>query len=140
MKQTPFEAAHAQEWREFEDFLEKQPKSKAAPFPAEEMPARYRRLCQCLALSADRQYSPALVDRLNELALRGHHALYENRRRQTQRVVEFVLGGFPALVREEWRLAAAAAALFFGPLLGLIALRPVYPACAQLPLPPAANT
>jgi uncharacterized membrane protein SpoIIM required for sporulation len=125
MKQAPFEAVHAHAWREFEDFLEK--KSKPAPFPAEEMPARYRRLCQCLALAADRQYSPALVDRLNELALRGHHALYQNRRRQGQRVVEFMLAGFPALVREEWRLVALAAALFFGPLLGLIALLQFFP-------------
>ena len=125
MKQAPFEAAHAHEWVQFEEFLDR--KSKRAPFPAEEMPARYRRLCQCLALAADRQYSPALVDRLNELALRGHHALYENRRRQAQRVVEFMLGGFPALVREEWRLVATATALFFGPLLGLIALLQFHP-------------
>jgi uncharacterized membrane protein SpoIIM required for sporulation len=125
MKQAPFEAAHAHEWREFEEFLEK--KSKAAPFPASEMPARYRRLCQSLALAADRQYSPALVDRLNELALRGHHALYQNRRRQGQRALEFLLAEFPALVRSEWRLVAAAALLFFGPLLGLLAALQVYP-------------
>jgi uncharacterized membrane protein SpoIIM required for sporulation len=124
MKQAPFEAAHAHEWQQFEDFLDK-PKSSA--FPPEEMPARYRRLCQSLALAADRQYSPALVDRLNELALRGHHALYQNRRRQTQRVVEFMLAGFPALVREEWRLALAATLLFFGPLLGLIAVLQFFP-------------
>jgi len=124
MKQAPFEAAHAHEWRELEDFLET-PGSKA--FPPEEMPARYRRLCQSLALAADRRYSPALVDRLNELALRGHHALYRNRGRQGQRVAEFMLGGFPALVRQEWRLVAGAAALFFGPLLALIGVLQVYP-------------
>ena len=124
MKQAPFEAAHAHEWRELEDFLEN-PKSKA--FPPEEMPARYRRLCQSLALAADRRYSPALVDRLNELALRGHHALYRNRGRQGQRVVEFMLVGFPSLVRQEWRLVAAAAALFFGPLCALIVVLQVFP-------------
>jgi uncharacterized membrane protein SpoIIM required for sporulation len=124
VKQAPFEAAHAHDWQQFEDFLDK-PKPPA--FPPEEMPARYRRLCQSLALAADRQYSPALVDRLNQLALRGHHALYQNRRRQTQRVVEFVLAGFPALVREEWRLALAATLLFFGPLLGLIAVLQIFP-------------
>ena len=125
MKQAPFEAAHAHEWLQFEEFLDK--KSKPPAFPPEKMRARSRRLCQSLALASDRQYSPALVDRLNELALRGHHALYESRRRQTQRVVEFMLGGFPALVREEWRLVAVAAALFFGPLLGLIAALQFYP-------------
>ena len=124
MKQAPFEAAHAHEWGQFEEFLD-QPKSSA--FPPAEMPARYRRLCQSLALAADRRYSPALVDRLNELALRGHHALYRNRGRQGQRVAEFMLGGFPALVRQEWRLVASAAALFFGPLLALIAVLQVFP-------------
>ena len=122
MKQTPFEAAHAQEWKAFEEFLD-----KGKSFNAEEMPERYRRLCQSLALAADRQYSPALVDRLNRLALRGHHALYENRRRQTQRVVEFVLAGFPALVRQEWRLVLIATLLFFGPLLGLMAVLQIFP-------------
>jgi len=124
MKQAPFEAAHAHEWGQFEEFLD-QPKSRA--FPPDEMPARYRRLCQSLALAADRRYSPALVDRLNELALRGHHALYRNRGRQGQRVAEFMLGGFPALIRKEWRLVAGAAGLFFGPLLALIALLQVFP-------------
>jgi uncharacterized membrane protein SpoIIM required for sporulation len=122
MKQTPFEAAHAQEWELFEQYLE----NKKSFDPAE-MPERYRRLCQSLALAADRHYSPTLVDRLNRLALRGHHALYQNRRRQTQRVVEFLLAGFPALVRDEWRLVLAGTLLFFGPLLALIAVLQVFP-------------
>jgi uncharacterized membrane protein SpoIIM required for sporulation len=122
MRQAPFEAAHAAQWQAFEDFLDGKP-----AFDAAEMPERYRRLCQSLALAGDRQYSPALVDRLNRLALRGHHALYENRRRQPQRVLEFVLAGFPALVRSEWRLVAVAALLFFGPLVGLIVLLQLFP-------------
>jgi len=124
MRQHQFEAAHAKEWQEFESFLD-DPKKPA--FDPAEMPERYRRICQSLALAADRQYSPELVDRLNRLALRGHHALYRNRRRQSQRVLEYLLGGFPALVRAEWRLVTAAALLFFGPLLGLIAVLQAYP-------------
>jgi uncharacterized membrane protein SpoIIM required for sporulation len=122
LKQTPFEAAHSQEWELFEQYLE----NKKSFDPAE-MPERYRRLCQSLALAADRHYSPTLVDRLNRLALGGHHALYQNRRRQTHRVVEFLLGGFPALVREEWRLVLAGTLLFFGPLLALIVVLQVFP-------------
>src|SRR5688500_4792844 len=91
------------------------------------MPMRFRRLCQHLALAAERRYSADLVDRLNRLALRGHHALYANRRRESQQVLDFMLAGFPRLVREEWRLVAAAALLFFGPLVGLIALLQLYP-------------
>lgn len=124
MRQHQFEEAHAKEWQEFEKYLDDPKKS---PFDAAEMPVRYRRICQSLALAADRQYSPELVDRLNHLALRGHHALYRNRRRQSQRVFEFLLAGFPALVRAEWRLALAASLLFFGPLLGLIAVLQSFP-------------
>ena len=122
MKQAPFELAHAAEWREFEAFLDK----KSAFDPAE-MPARFRRLCQHLALAAERRYSADLVDRLNRLALRGHHALYANRRRESQQVLGFLLAGFPRLVRQEWRLVAAAATLFFGPLLALIGLLQQFP-------------
>jgi uncharacterized membrane protein SpoIIM required for sporulation len=122
VRQAPFEAAHQAEWQEFEGFLEKKP-----GFDPGDMPRRYRRICQHLALAADRQYSPALVDRLNRLALRGHHALYQNRRRESQRALEFVAAGFPALVRREWRLVLAASLLFFGPLVGLAALHQVNP-------------
>jgi len=122
VKQTPFELAHEKEWAEFEAFLE-QKKS----FDPEEMPSRFRRVCQALALAAQRCYSTDLVDRLNRLALRGHHALYANRRRESQQVLDFILRGFPRLVRQEWRLAAAAALLFFGPLLGLTVLLQVFP-------------
>jgi uncharacterized membrane protein SpoIIM required for sporulation len=68
-----------------------------------------------------------LVERLNRLALRGHHALYANRRRESQQVWDFLLGGLPRLVRQEWRLVAAAALLFFGPLVGLIVLLQFFP-------------
>jgi len=131
MKQAPFETAHAREWNEFEAFLE-QKKS----FDPAEMPARFRRICQSLALAAERRYSAELVDRLNRLALRGHHALYANRRRESQQVLEFMLAGFPRLVRQEWRLVAAATLLFFGPLLGLIALLQQFPDFAHYLLAP----
>jgi uncharacterized membrane protein SpoIIM required for sporulation len=124
MRQAAFEAAHGAEWQAFEKFLD-----GASPFAFEpgEMPARYRRLCQSLALAADRQYSPELIDRLNRLVLRGHHALYRNRRRESQQVLEFLLAGFPRLVREEWRLVLASALLFFGPLCALIAVLQHFP-------------
>jgi uncharacterized membrane protein SpoIIM required for sporulation len=124
VRQAIFEAEHGADWQAFEKFLDG---AEPPPFPPAEMPARYRHLCQSLALASDRQYSPDLIDRLNHLALRGHHALYRNRRRESQQVLEFVLGGFARLVRAEWRLVAAASILFFGPFLGLIALLQQFP-------------
>jgi uncharacterized membrane protein SpoIIM required for sporulation len=124
MRQASFEAEHGADWQAFEKFLDE---AEPPPFPPAEMPARYRRLCQSLALATDRQYSPDVIDRLNTLALRGHHALYRNRRRETRAVREFLLGGFAALVRAEWRLVTAAAILFFGPFLLLIGVLQQFP-------------
>jgi len=131
MRQAPFEAAHAAEWEAFESFLERK-----KSFDPAEMPARFRRVCQHLALAQERRYSAALVDRLNRLALNGHHALYANRRRESQQVLGFLLAGFPRLVRQEWRLVAAAAALFFGPLVALIVLLQQFPDFAHYLLAP----
>ena len=50
-----------------------------------------------------------------------------------------MLGGLPALVREEWRLVAAAAVLFFGPLLALIAVLQVFPEFVHYLLEPGAD-
>jgi len=57
---------------------------------------------------------------------------FEAAQRQAVQAVDQVgavvaLGGFPRLVREEWRLVLAAALLFFGPLLLLIALLQAFP-------------
>jgi uncharacterized membrane protein SpoIIM required for sporulation len=133
MRQAAFEAAHAPDWQAFERFLDG---VKPAPFALQEMPARYRRICQALGLAADRQYSPELVDRLNRLALRGHGVLYRNRRRDSQQVLEFVLGGFAALVRREWRLVVASAVVFFGPFFAVIAVLQAYPEFAHYLLEP----
>ena len=122
MKQTPFELAHENEWQAFEAFLDGK-----RSFDAADLPARFRRVCQALALAAQRCYSADLVDRLNRLALRGHHALYANRRRESQQVLDFMLAGFPRLVRSEWRLVAAAGLLFFGPLVGFTFLLQYFP-------------
>ncbi len=132
MKQAPFEAAHRAEWQAFERFLgagktARKGSAETPEFEPAEMPRRYRRVCHSLALAADRQYSPDLVDRLNLLALRGHHTLYAYRQRQSQRVVDFFVAAFPALVRQEWRLVSVAALLFFGPLAGLIAVLQFFP-------------
>jgi uncharacterized membrane protein SpoIIM required for sporulation len=94
-------------------------------------------VCQALALAAQRCYSTELVDRLNRLALRGHHALYANRRRESQQVLDFMLAGFPRLVRQEWRLVAAAATLFLGPLVGLVIVLQFFPDFVHYLLSPA---
>jgi uncharacterized membrane protein SpoIIM required for sporulation len=138
MRQAIFAARYRPDWERFERWLDRDEKlRRGAANPALEpvhaladtdVPQAYRRVCQHLALARDRQYSPELVDRLNQLALRGHHLLYGARtRRGTARALEFLLTGFPRLVREERGFVIAAAVLFFGPVLALIAVLQWYP-------------
>lgn len=138
MRQAVFEAQHRPDWERFERWLDRDEKlARGKTKPALEpdhaladwdVPQAYRRVCQHLALARDRQYSPELVDRLNQLALRGHHRLYGARpRRGAARGLEFLLAGFPRLVRAERGYVLAAAALFFGPLLALIAVLQWHP-------------
>jgi len=138
MRQAAFIVRHATDWERFEAWLDRREKrrkrdAQGAPperdaLPDGEVPQAYRHVCQHLALARDRQYSPELVDRLNQLALRGHHLLYGARaRRSVARALEFFFVGFPRLVRAERRLVVAAACLFFGPLMLLIAVLQFYP-------------
>jgi uncharacterized membrane protein SpoIIM required for sporulation len=138
MRQAVFEARYGPDWNRFEQWLDRDERrrSRAANAVLEpahaladlDVPQAYRRVCQHLALARDRQYSPELVDRLNRLALRGHHLLYGARtRRGAAQGLEFLLGGFPRLVREEGGFVAAAALLFFGPVLALIAVLQAHP-------------
>ena len=142
MRQAVFQARHGPDWEQFERWLDRHdalrtrtvnPAPRTAHVPAHaladtDVPQVYRRVCQHLALARDRQYSPELVDRLNRLALRGHHLLYGARaRRGAARGIAFLLGGFPRLVRAERTVVIAAAVLFFAPVGLLIAVLQWYP-------------
>jgi uncharacterized membrane protein SpoIIM required for sporulation len=139
VRQAVFEERYGADWDRFEAWLDHDEKTArrrsggAAPAPAGALPdaavpQAYRRVCQHLALARDRQYSPELVDRLNQLALRGHHLLYGARpRRGLARGLDFLAARFPQRVRAEGGLVAAAAALFFGPLAALVAVLQWHP-------------
>ena len=133
MKQEEFESRHGAEWREFEHWIEGRARGAAdgvtaprTPMTAD-MPRRYRRVCQHLALARDRGYGGDVVDRLHRMAVGGYHALYARRVQPRSELLGFVLSGFPRLVRSERRVLLASALLFFGPLFGMIALLQVFP-------------
>jgi uncharacterized membrane protein SpoIIM required for sporulation len=135
MGQATFEARHAAQWDAFESWLDarerlrlaKRGVTPASELPDDEMPAAYRALCQHLALARDRHYSPDLVDRLNQLVLRGHHVLYGARGSGTAAAIEFFSRGFPRLVRAEWRLVLAGCLLFFAPMALVFLALQAYP-------------
>ncbi len=135
MKQVVFEQHHEGEWSSFEQWLDrndgkrggKPPSTQPGALADQDIPRAYRRICQLLALTRERQYSPDLIDRLNRIALRGHHLLYGARGERAAPLLNFFAAGFPRLVRAEWRLVATAAVLFAGPMLALLAALPHFP-------------
>lgn len=101
-----------------------------------DFPARYRQICQHLALARDRGYSPQLVGRLHHLVLRGHQHLYGTRRESRSAIVHFLAAGFPAAVRAEWKLVLIAAALLVLPALAMGIATAVSPEMAYAMLDP----
>ena len=90
-------------WDELTQWLERSLGADGKPskpaLDAAEVPARYREVCQHLALAQDRQYSAELIERLSRLALAGHQRLYGAQGALAAPVGRFVLSAFPQAVR-----------------------------------------
>lgn len=128
MKQELFVQRYKQEWDAFERWLDvrgesaKEARSTRRQWHGladTDVPARYRRLCQQLALARRRGYSPVLVERLQQLMQCGHTLLYRTPPPRWRRLVMFLLAGFPRLVREERFCMVVSAILLWLPLLAI---------------------
>lgn len=139
MNQHAFQQLHATGWTEFEQWLDatarQRGESAAAPFGENEVAHRYRTLCQHLALARDRQYSPALVERLHRLVIRGHQFMYGTHAQTGPAVVRFFAHDFARSVREHGRLIALSCLLLFGPLTTMWALTQADPDLVYLVVP-----
>ncbi|HIP94920.1 MAG TPA: stage II sporulation protein M [Leucothrix sp.] len=136
VKQSQFIAKHESQWQHFEEWLnyqelsrwQKNSKKKTIKAPEDlDMPHVYRQICHHFALASSRMYSPILVEKLNRLVLRGHQKLYSTRTHFWRDILEFFAGGFPALIRQEWRVVSIAAALFYIPFIAIIIILQYYP-------------
>ncbi|PIE00758.1 MAG: hypothetical protein CSA79_02400 [Thiothrix nivea] len=143
MKQSQFVEQNERLWQLLEAWLDRQqtpPKqqkkvqtsSDASQEISDELdfPSAYRQLCHHLALAQSRMYSPLLIERLNQLVIRGHHQLYASRMHFWHPVAEFFLRGLPQLVRQEWKVVALSALLFFGSFFTMIAAIQIEPELA----------
>lgn len=145
MKQEPFVERHKAEWDAFERWLQARgekpamaARAQAAPVGLDdgEAPARYRRLCQQLALARRRGYSAPLLERLQALMQRGHAVLYRAPPPHWNRAAEFLVAGFPQLVRSQAGCMWASLLLFAVPLVGVFVLLQFRPELAHQILDP----
>ena len=119
MKQVQFETRHQSGWQRFSRQLSALERNKLGSKDGQEFAAAYRQICQQLALAEARGYSSHLIDRLQQLTLRGHQQFYRHRSHLGARSIAFILGGFPQLVRSQWRYVLAASLCFYGGLLAM---------------------
>jgi uncharacterized membrane protein SpoIIM required for sporulation len=132
MSQELFTRRHAEDWSTLDKALDSRALAKQDP----DLPARYRRLCQHLALARHRRYGARLIDRLNRLAARGHAQLYAHKVVSARELVERLVEDFPRVVRREWRVVLAAHAVFYVPFLGMMAAVLLDPALVFAALDP----
>jgi uncharacterized membrane protein SpoIIM required for sporulation len=113
MKQSQFSTDNAALWNEIAAILDGSQADQTA------LPALYRRLCQCLALSRQRGYSPALADFLQKMVGDCHRRLYGTAIERPSTLVHWMGVEFPCRVRAEWRLLLVTCLVFFGVAIGV---------------------
>lgn len=124
MSQDRFVARHEPEWQRLAAAL----RSKAVdPEDAALLPALYRRVCHHYALAQARHYSAGVVERLHALVLEGHQRFYGTQRPLWRPIADFLVRGYPRLVRRQWPFVALAALVFLGPLALLTAAIQFHP-------------
>ena len=123
MKQQQFIEQHQTSWHNFSTALDAVERGSAQRqlTPAERAAARtslihsYNQICQHLAISRTRGYSPLLTDNLQKQVERAHSLIYQVKSSGGfMRFLRFFSHTFPQAVRREWRAVALAAVLFWG--------------------------
>lgn len=117
MRERDFEGQYAPLWNRFEQQVGDVHARKSTP--DEQFPQRYRQLCHHLAMARQRDYSEALVSRLNRLVMAGHHLLYRREQRLGLDVIAAALAQFVMTLRLARVYLISAALLFILP--GLVA-------------------
>jgi uncharacterized membrane protein SpoIIM required for sporulation len=104
MKQQLFEQQHQKTWELVEQSLEKPNSAQNSMLLAE----HYMLLCQQLALSKQRLYDNALIERLNKLVMRLYRELYRYRTDSRLNFYGFFLRDFPlAIYRHRYFIGLA---------------------------------
>ena len=113
MKQQLFEQRHRKNWELVEQSLEKPDSAKKSILFVE----HYMLLCQHLALSKQRMYDTALIERLNKLVLRLYRELYRYRSGSRLNFYGFLVRDFPLSIYRHRHFIGLALLVFLIPAL-----------------------
>lgn len=134
VKELQFIERRQAEWEAWDRYLASFSKKRrdgeaerAEALPFADLPASFRRLSRDLALAKDRRYSAQLVEALHRRVLAAHQRIYGAGSGEGSSFLHFVAGGFPRLVRQEWRYVALSGILFFVPLLVVLVALQYFP-------------
>jgi len=131
MRQEQFVQRHSEQWDQFSEWLRFQAMSKSERQKEQnatnlewhksfDFPARYRQLCQHLALARSRQYSQPLLEKLDSLVLQGHQKFYKPKSNLKDKFLSLLLVKLPQTVRQEWRVMLISSLLFMGTFIAMI--------------------
>jgi uncharacterized membrane protein SpoIIM required for sporulation len=118
MNRARFLATRQGDWyrfRELLDHLESTRLKHLGGGELSEFSRLFRSLCYDLAVVRSRDWGGELEGRLNDLVVRGHNLLYRAPPGRFQQALEFVMVGFPRLLRAELGYFWTALALFVIP-------------------------
>ncbi|TLU67219.1 stage II sporulation protein M [Thalassotalea litorea] len=113
MKQNQFVRLNEARWQLFSQF-DASDKDWVAVYPEQ-----FRQICSDLALARSRQYSPALIERLNQLVQQGQQHLYQSNGFSLVHILKIFTQDFPRALYENSKYIVASTLAFWG--LGLLA-------------------
>lgn len=115
MKQSQFEQTYEAGWQRYDQQVESLKKGRGHGVATyTDFPEQYTQLCQQYALAQQRQYSPRLIEALQQRVQRGHDILYRQRSGWLWSLITFYAVDFPRAVRHLWPQMLLACGLFFG--------------------------
>lgn len=146
MKEIQFIASRRSDWEAWDLWLKKPGRQKGKdqesvpealnPITLENIGGAFRRLCHDLAIARSRQYSSVLLEELHHRVLAVYQRIYSTSSSRSSAVLDFIGGGFPRLVRREWRFVLTAFLLFFVPVLLMLIAAQYAPDSVYLVLTP----
>ena len=123
------------DWQQFEALLARLKTKRESNWTGQqvtELSRLYRSICYDLSLVQSREWGTRLEDYLNDLVAQGHNCLYRSPPASPVHILEFLLYGFPKLLRSRSIAFALSAALFTIPLVVSTIIAVVRPDLAAL--------